>query len=88
LPDAVEVSAKTGAGLERLRRRIAERMREQYVHLTLESDTGNGKLLAYLSRHGEILGKDYGEESVRLDLRLPAAEVQRVVNLGGRVISA
>lgn len=87
LPDAVEVSAKTGAGLEALRRRVAERMKDRYVRLTLESDTGNGKLLAYLNRHGEILGQDYGEKFVRLDLRLPAAEVQRVVNLGGRVIS-
>ena len=47
----------------------------------------NGKLIAYLNRHGEILRQDYDEESVRLDLRLPAAEVQRAVNLGGRVVS-
>lgn len=87
LPDAVEASAKTGAGLEKLRDRVAEHMRDQYVRLTLESDTGNGKLLAYLNRHGEILGQDYGEQFVRLDLRLPVAEVQRVVNLGGRVVS-
>lgn len=88
LEDAVETSAKKGHGLEALRPRVLDQMRGRYVRLVVEADNGNGKLLAYVSRHGHILSQDYLDGAVRLDLRLPTAEVQRVVNLGGRVVSA
>ena len=88
LPNAVEVSARTGAGLDALRQSVLWRMREQYVRLTVQSEVGNGKLLAYVSRHGQVLGQDYSDGTVQLDLRLPKAEVHRVINLGGRVVSA
>ncbi len=86
LEDAVEISAMTGQGIDRLRERVLELMRGRYVRITIETHTGNGRLLAYVSKHGHILGQDYEDDRIRLDLRLPTAEVPRVINLGGTVI--
>lgn len=83
---AVEVSARTGAGLDALKTRVLERMRDRYVRLTVEVASGNGKLLAYVSQHGHVLRRDYSDGTVQIDLRLPTTEVERVMNLGGRVV--
>ncbi len=85
---AVEISARTGEGLDRLRQAVLERMRHRYVRLTFEIEAANGRLLAYLSRHGHVLAQDCRDGQIQVDLRLPRAEVPRVVNMGGRIISA
>lgn len=88
MQDSVEISARTGEGLDDLKRHVLDRMRDRYVRLTIETESSNGKLLAYLNQHGHILDQSYTDGMVQLDLRLPTPEVQRVVNLGGRVISS
>ncbi|MFQ5423277.1 MAG: GTPase HflX [Phycisphaerae bacterium] len=86
LPEAVEVSARDGAGLDRLTEGVMERTHDCFVDLTVVADVGNGRLLAYVNRHGRILSRDYPNNQMKLDLRLPPAEIQRVIDLGGRVI--
>ncbi|MBN2561132.1 MAG: GTPase HflX [Phycisphaerae bacterium] len=86
LSDAVEVSALTGEGLSNLTDRVLRHIRSHHVRLTLDSDASNGRLLAYLRKHGDILGQEFRDGRLRLDLRLPSAEVQRVIDLGGVVI--
>lgn len=87
-PDAVEVSAVTGQGIPNVVERVLQHMRDLYVRITVETDSSNGRLLAYISKYGHILGQDYEDGRMRLDIRLPTAEVQRVVNLGGVLKSA
>lgn len=87
LPDAIEVSAVTGEGVDRLTDRVLEFMRNRYVRLRIETDAGNGKLLAYLSKYGHILGHEYHGRTVALDVRLPTGEVRRVQNLGGHIVA-
>jgi GTP-binding protein HflX len=86
LPDAVEISAARGAGLDHLTRTVLERMRDRYVRLSLEVDSANGRLLAYVNRHGHILDQQFMDGRTRLKLRLPTTELQRVVNLGGVIV--
>jgi len=87
LRDPVEVSALSGAGLGDLKEHVLRHVRDRYVRLTIEMESSNGRLLAYLSKHGHILERSYEDGAVQLDVRLPTPEVQRVVNLGGRVIA-
>ncbi|HKQ47313.1 MAG TPA: GTPase HflX [Phycisphaerae bacterium] len=87
-PEAVEVSAATGQGIPYVVDRVLQHMRDRYVRITVETDSSNGRLLAYISKYGHILGQDYEDGRMRLDIRLPTAEVQRVVNLGGVLKSA
>jgi len=85
VPDAVEISAATGQGLDQLIDRVIRHRHDRYRRLTLHVDSANGKLFAYLNRHGRILGQDFQDGQMVLDVRLPAAEVQRVVDMGGAV---
>ncbi len=82
LPDAVEISALTGRGLDVLRERVLEHIRSRYVTLTLDADPANGRLFSYVSRYGHILRQEYLHGKARLQVRLPTAEVQRVIDLG------
>ncbi len=86
LPDAVEVSALRGDGTDRLTERVLQHMRSYYVTLTLDSDAANGKLQAYVRKHGHVLGQECCDGRVRLEVRLPSQEVPRVVALGGTVV--
>jgi GTP-binding protein HflX len=88
IPNAVEVSAMTGAGLPELIDRVIQRGRDRYVRVTVDADAGNGKLLAYISQYGHILHREYTDGRVRLDLRLPTGEVPRVINLGGCIVES
>lgn len=83
-PDAVEVSAVRGDGLDRLTQRVLEHVRNHYVRVQLEADPANGRLMAYLRRHGQILGQSVKEGCLALDVRIPRAEMPRVSELGGR----
>lgn len=88
MPEAVEISAVTGAGIDELHERVVERVRGRYTRVTLEASASNGKLIAYLSRHGHILDRQYDEGNVRLDVRVPTQELPRVLQLGATQIPA
>jgi len=88
MPEAVEISAVTRAGVDELYERVIERLRGRYARVTLEAPAANGKLLAYLSRHGHILDRRYIDGFVQLDVRLPRQELPRVLQLGARQISS
>ena len=81
--DPIEVSAITKDGIAQLGDRVLLHMQSRFTRLTIDSDAANGKLLAYLRRHGRILGQAFSDSRVRLDLQLPRGEVQRVLALGG-----
>ncbi len=85
LPDAVCTSATTGAGIDELRQRVLNEVRNRFVRLTLDADSANGRLLSYLSKHGHILGREYDGARMKLDVRMPRAEVERVLKLGATV---
>ena len=42
------------------------------------TDVGNGKLMAYLARHGEILSNRYSDEQVIIHCRIPAKHLGRL----------
>lgn len=87
-PEAVEVSARTGVGVDRLVQSVIDRMRDRYVRISAEADASNGKLIAYISKYGHILGTEYVDGRVRLDARLPRGEVPRIQQLGARVLES
>ena len=68
---AVSVSAIEKTGLDQLSRLVAERLGDGYVEATLETSVGNGRLLAYLAAHAEVLNQDYVDSRVTLLCRIP-----------------
>ena len=68
---AVCVSAIEKTGFDQLARLVAERLADGYVEATLETSVGNGRLLAYLAAHAEVLRQDYVDSRVTLLCRIP-----------------
>jgi GTP-binding protein HflX len=68
---AVSVSAIEKTGIDQLARLVAERLGDGYVEATLETSVGNGRLLAYLAAHAQVVRQDYVDSRVRLLCRIP-----------------
>jgi GTP-binding protein HflX len=76
-PDAIGISAKTGAGIDRLLGAIGDRLRanDRLVDLMVPYDRGD--VLAALRREGEVLSEHYDNDAARLRARLDEAGARR-----------
>ena len=77
-PEALQVSALTGEGLEELRARIAERFQDRFeaVRLLVPYDQG-GKLAELYALGAPIDGREDTAEGVLVQARLPQREIRR-----------
>ncbi|MFL6021074.1 MAG: GTPase HflX [Gaiellaceae bacterium] len=77
-PDALQVSALTGAGLDALRERIAERFADRFeaVHLFLPYEDG-GKLAELYALGAPIEERDDRADGVFVRARLPRRELRK-----------
>src|SRR6266566_4808241 len=77
-PDAVQISALTGRGLDKLRARIAERFADRFeaVHLFIPYEDG-GRLAELYALGAPIDEREDQERGVHVRARLPHREVRR-----------
>jgi GTP-binding protein HflX len=77
-PDALQISARTGAGLDELRARIAERFADRFELVELLVPYAEGAKLAELYALGPpIESRNDREDGVLIRARLPARDVRR-----------
>lgn len=77
-PHAVAISARSGEGLPALARAASDCLGRGFRDVDVETDPGNGRLLAWLGRHGEVLSRRFTEERVVVHCRIPAALIGRI----------
>jgi GTPase len=70
-PNAICLSAKTREGFDRLHDAASESLSRSFADLDVETSVANGRLLAYLAAHGEIIERTYDGERVIVHVRLP-----------------
>jgi GTP-binding protein HflX len=83
--DGVEISARTGEGIDRLTDQVQELMGQHQVRVELLADVGNGRLLAFLDGHGQVLERHYDPPQVRMRLILPQHQFRRLSDFGSAV---
>jgi GTP-binding protein HflX len=76
-PNAVALSAVTGEGCDDLLRAIDARLAAQRQVAEFDIPVGDGAAIAWLYRHGEVLERKDGEDSVHLRVGLDPADLQR-----------
>ncbi|HUQ16158.1 MAG TPA: GTPase HflX [Candidatus Saccharimonadales bacterium] len=83
LPQAIFVSARTGAGIDVLRERLARLTRADWktVRVMLPYDTG-GALVQRIREHGSLLRADYGEGGIAVAAEVPAALAAQLEEAG------
>ncbi len=70
-PEAISVSAKTGLGLDRLAKYVADKLSNGYVEAKVEAGVGNGRIYAYLNTHAEVHDTEYADSRVTYSCRIP-----------------
>lgn len=70
-PNAIPISAKDGQGLAQLHAAASVALSRSFAELEVETNVANGRLLAFLAAHGEILSRHYQGERVVVHVRLP-----------------
>jgi GTP-binding protein HflX len=77
-PNAIPISARTGQGVERLMHAVSDALSRNFQDLDVETGVDNGKLLAYLAAHGEILSRRYHDDRVTVHCRIPERHLGRL----------
>ncbi len=77
-PNAISVSAVTGKGFADLREAVGHALGSEFLDLEVEVDPSNGKLLAHLAAHGEVLSRVVEEDRITVHVRMPARSMGEV----------
>ncbi len=69
-PESVTISAKTGLGLDELRRKVIQHYQGREIVVRVTNSLSDGKVQSFLRAHGEILSEQYTDSTVVLDVRM------------------
>lgn len=84
-PRAVAVSAHTGEGLTDLRDQVAEILGSTVAAIVVMVPASNGKLIAYLNAHADIVRQEYVKDDVQITCYLPRHLMHRIEGEGVHV---
>jgi GTP-binding protein HflX len=70
-PNAVPLSARTGLGIPLLATAVSDALSRAFLDVDVEMGVENGRAMAYLAAHGEILSKQYHDSKVVVHCRIP-----------------
>ncbi len=77
-PSAIPISAQTGYGLINLSAAVSDALSRSFVDVNVELGLDDGRLLAYLAAHGEVLSKHYTDSRVIVHCRISQQHLGRV----------
>ena len=69
--ESIVISAAKSEGLDRLQQAVRESLQERALDAEIETSVGNGRVLAYLAQHAQIMDRVYDDDRVMLNCRLP-----------------
>jgi GTP-binding protein HflX len=70
-PRALPISAHSGQGIDALADAVSQALSHGFLDVDVETRVDNGRLLAMLSSHGEVLSKRYTDSRVIVHARIP-----------------
>jgi GTP-binding protein HflX len=80
-PDAVEVSAKTGKGIDTLTERVGQIARGRLRELTIALDASEGKAIHFLENRATVLARAYHDSRVTMSLRLGQRQLNQLCSM-------
>jgi GTP-binding protein HflX len=79
-PHSVFISAKRGINILGLKAEVSKLLQEEFIDKKFTISQEDQRLISYLHTAGEVLEKDYREDSVTLSLRIKKKEFERVMS--------
>jgi GTP-binding protein HflX len=84
-PDALPVSAVTGAGLGRVKERVDERMRGERCRMTLSVPAHDGKALGFLERFADVLERRYDNGRAVVDVMIAPRALEHLHSIAADI---
>ncbi len=81
--NVVTISALNGNGLEKLKQEIVSFANRGVTEIKLECDASNGKLLAYIYEHSQVLKRTFINSGVNFHIMINEQNLSRLYQLGG-----
>jgi len=78
LPEALPISAKTGAGLAELVEYVRPLVAGVSQKVTLKLKTSEGRAIAFIERHAQVLDRRYTNHSVEMDVVIGTSHLNRI----------
>lgn len=69
-PRAVPVSARSGDGMARLAEAVSQALSHDFLDLEIQLPVSDGRTLAYLAKHGDVISRTFTEQRVVVHCRL------------------
>ena len=70
-PNGIPVSSVTGEGIEQLAHKVSDALSHTFRDVDVETSVGNGRLMAYVAAHGEVLSRSFEDDRVVIHCRIP-----------------
>lgn len=77
-PHGIPISARQRHGLAPLAGAVSSALSRSFEDIDVETDVGNGRLLAYLAAHGEVLSQSFTESRMLVHCRIPRQFVRQL----------
>ena len=79
-PNAVPISARRGTGLTELSLAVSEALSRAFRDVDIEFGIANGRLMAFLAAHSEVLSKQFHADRVIVHCRIPQSQLGRIAS--------
>jgi len=77
-PNAVPISARSGEGLAELSLAVSETLSRSFRDVDVEFGIDNGRMMAYLAAHAEVLSRQFHDARVIVHCRIPQKYLGRI----------
>ena len=84
-PNAIPISAATRQGLDKFALAVSDALSKTFRDVDIETGVDNGKLMAYVAAHGEVLSQRYNESRGVIHCRIPEKFLGRINEPGTEV---
>jgi len=84
-PEAIELSALTGKGADKLAELVVELSTGSTVRVRLEANCGNGRLMQYIAQHAQIEQQTYNDAVAEITAVMPTDKVKLLETFGDDV---
>jgi GTP-binding protein HflX len=77
-PHGIPISARSGEGMDALAVAVSDALSRSFVDVDVETGVENGRLMAYLAAHGEVLSRTFSDSRVVIHCRVPQGLLGRL----------
>jgi len=84
-PNAIPISARRRLGFDRLAFAVSDALSRTFCDVDIETAVDNGRLMAYLAAHGEVLSKRFDAERATIHCRIPRKYLARISQPGTHI---